>query len=119
MTMKLMTKLTANATRTTTTNPRRAAIARLTASLAALLVLLAAPALALAQEFQKVEGRLADEIPAVPFVGIAYGFIWIAVLGYVLVLGKNLGRINGEVEELRRKIDAAAGPSAAREAQRR
>ena len=60
----------------------------------------------------------ADEIPAVPFVGIAYGFIWIAVLGYVLVLGKNLGRIKGEVEELRRKLDGA-GAGGAREAQRR
>src|SRR5207244_5979990 len=33
--------------------------------------------------FVRVEGKQADEIPAVPFVGIAYGFIWIAVLVYV------------------------------------
>ena len=93
---------------------------RVLAAITALAALLAAPALALAQEFQKVEGRVADEIPAVPFVGIAYGFIWIAVLGYVLVLGRNLGRIKGEVEELRRKLDAAGGGAAgAREAQHR
>jgi len=93
---------------------------RILAAITTLAAVLAVPALALAQEFQKVEGRVADEIPAVPFVGIAYGFIWIAVLGYVLVLGRNLGRIKGEVEELRRKLDAAAGGSAgAREAQHR
>jgi CcmD family protein len=91
---------------------------RILPAIVALAALLAAPAAALAQEFQKVEGRVADEIPAVPFVGIAYGFIWIAVLGYVLVLGKNLGRIKAEVEELRRKLDGA-GAGGAREAQRR
>jgi CcmD family protein len=78
-------------------------------------LVIAAPALALAQEFQKVDGRLADEIPAVPFVGIAYGFIWIAVLGYVVYLARNLGRVKGEIEELRRKLEVAAG--GAREAQ--
>jgi CcmD family protein len=86
----------------------------------ALAALCAAPAIALAQEFQKVEGRVADEIPAVPFVGIAYGFIWIAVLGYVVVLGKNLGHVKDEAAELRRKLDSAAGAAPpAREAQRK
>src|SRR6185295_2072716 len=100
-------------TTTTLTARVRAALA----AVAAALILLAAPAAALAQEFQKVERPLADEIPAVPFVGIAYGFIWIAVLGYVLVLGKNLGHVKGELDELRRKLDGAAG-GGAREAQR-
>jgi len=93
---------------------------RIVLGAAALAALCAAPALALAQEFQKVEGRVADEIPAVPFVGIAYGFIWIAVLGYVVVLGKNLGRVKEEAAELRRKLDSASGGAAAapaREAQ--
>jgi CcmD family protein len=78
-----------------------------TALLAALLAL-GAPAIALGQEFQKVEGRIADEIPAVPFIGYAYGFIWIAVLGYVVYVAKGLGRVNREIEELRRKLDGAA-----------
>jgi CcmD family protein len=81
-------------------------------------LLASAPALALAQEFQKVEGKVADEIPAVPFVGIAYGFIWIAVLGYVIYVGRGLGRVNGELAELRRKLDGAAG-GGAREAERK
>ncbi len=42
--------------------------------------------------FVKVEGKGADEIPAVPFVGLAYGFIWIAILGYVLFVSRGLAR---------------------------
>ena len=57
-------------------------------------LLAAAPARALAQEFVKVEGKLADNVPAVPFVGIAYGVIWLAVLVYVVSVARGLGRVN-------------------------
>ena len=69
-------------------------------------VVLAAPAAALAQEFQKVDEtkKLADNVPAVPFVGIAYGVIWLAVLVYVLAVARGLGRVNSELDELKRKI---------------
>jgi CcmD family protein len=63
----------------------------------------------MAQQYQKVEGPIADNIPAVPFVGIAYGVIWAAVLVYVLVVGRGLGRVNQELGELRRKLDGGAG----------
>jgi hypothetical protein len=69
-----------------------------------------------AQEFQKVEGALRPELPAGPFVGTAYGFIWIAVLVYVLSVARGLARVRRDVEELRRqvrKIDSkidSAGP---------
>jgi CcmD family protein len=78
----------------------------------AVLLVLVAPAIALAQNqgYQKVEGPIADNIPAVPFVGIAYGVIWAAVLVYVLVVARGLGRVNDELRELRRKIDAAGAP---------
>jgi CcmD family protein len=79
-------------------------------SVLALLLVLAAPAVALAQQYQKVEGPIADNIPAVPFVGIAYGVIWAAVLAYVLVVGRGLGRVNEELSELRRKLDGAGTP---------
>jgi CcmD family protein len=69
----------------------------------------AVPALALAQQFEKVQGKVADEVPAGPFVGIAYGFIWIALLGYVLFVAKGLSRVRGELDDLRRKVDAASG----------
>jgi CcmD family protein len=69
----------------------------------------ALPALALAQQFEKVQGKVADEVPAGPFVGIAYGFIWVALLGYVLFVAKGLARVRGELDDLRRKVDAASG----------
>ena len=72
---------------------------------AAVAVVLAAPALALAQEFQKVEGKIADNVPAVPFVGIAYGVIWLAVLIYVISVARGLGRVNADLDQLRRKLD--------------
>jgi len=41
-------------------------------------------------------------------VALAYGFIWLAVFGYVLVVGRKLGRLHAELEELRRRVDRAA-----------
>jgi len=72
-------------------------------------IVLAAPAAALAQEFQKVDEtkKLADNVPAVPFVGIAYGVIWLAVLVYVLAVARGLGRVNSELDELKRKLQSA------------
>ena len=90
--------------------PQRPARAFAVRTLVAAVLVLAAPAIALAQEFQKVEGKVADNIPAVPFVGIAYGVIWGAVLVYVLVVARGLGRVNDELRELRRKLDGAGAP---------
>lgn len=95
------------------------------AAAGALLSLLLPPAMAFGQEFQKVEGRVADEIPAVPFVGYAYGFIWIAVLAYVVYVARGLRQVNTEIDELRRKVegpqvgDGGAATGGAREAGRR
>jgi CcmD family protein len=76
------------------------------------IIAIAAPALALAQEpgFEKVEGPIADNVPAVPFVGIAYGVIWLGVLVYVLVVARGLARVNADLVELRRKLDGAGAP---------
>jgi CcmD family protein len=76
-------------------------------SFLALLAALGAPALALAQEFQKVEGAPKQEVPAVPFVAIAYGFIWIAILVYVFFVARGIANVRGEISELRRKVDSA------------
>ncbi|HXI61035.1 MAG TPA: CcmD family protein [Polyangia bacterium] len=101
-----------------TTAVRKTRMAVAGAAAALFLAVLLSPALAAAQEFQKVEGRLADEIPAVPFVGYAYGFIWVAVLAYVVYVARGLNRVNSEVDELRRKLDGG-GAAATREASRR
>jgi CcmD family protein len=65
---------------------------------------LLAPALAVAQEFQKVTGPLREELPATPFVAAAYGFIWIALLAYVVWLARGLGRVRKDLAELRGRI---------------
>jgi CcmD family protein len=80
------------------------------ASAATTLAVVFLPALAFAQEFEKVSGKAGEEVPAGPFVGIAYGFIWIAILGYVLFVARGLSRVRGEVEDLRRKLDGAGKP---------
>jgi len=77
------------------------------AALTALAVTALLPALALAQEFVKVEGKAGEDVPAGPFVGIAYGFIWIAILAYVVFVARGVGRVRGEIDDLRRKLDAA------------
>lgn len=66
------------------------------------------PVVARAQEFVKVEGAPRQEIPAGPFVAAAYAFIWIAVLGYVVVLARGLARVRKETSELRDKLDRAS-----------
>jgi CcmD family protein len=80
---------------------------RALAALTALATVILLPALAFAQEFVKVDGKLGEEVPAGPFVGIAYGFIWIAILAYVVYVARGVGRVRGEVDELRRKLESA------------
>ena len=46
-------------------------------------------------------------MPAGPFVGIAYGFIWVAILAYVVFVARGVGRVRGELDDVRRKLDAA------------
>ena len=87
----------------TTLNRARRALAALAALAATFLV----PALAAAQEFVKVEGKAGEDVPAGPFVGIAYGFIWIAILAYVVFVARGVARVRGEVDDLRRKLDGA------------
>jgi CcmD family protein len=90
-------------TRTTT------ALRALKATVVLAVAVLAAPTLAFAQEFRKVEGAVRDDVPAGPFVGLAYGFIWVALLAYVVFVARGVARVRGEIEDLRRKVDAAGG----------
>ena len=46
-----------------------------------------------------------ETIPAARLVGIAYGFIWIAILVYVIGVARGLARVRGEMDDLRKKID--------------
>ena len=41
-----------------------------------------------------------EQIPAIPLVATAYGFIWVVLLGYVWTLGRRLRKVEGELAEL-------------------
>jgi CcmD family protein len=41
-----------------------------------------------------------EQIPAMPLLGAAYGFIWIGVFGYVWSLGRRLQRVETEIAQL-------------------
>lgn len=60
---------------------------------------------ATAQEFVKVEDGAREQLPATPFVGVAYGFIWLAILLYVLSVARGVARVNEELADLRRRLD--------------
>lgn len=38
-------------------------------------------------------------------VALAYGFIWLAVFVYVVVVGRRLARLHAEMDEVRRRLD--------------
>jgi CcmD family protein len=40
-------------------------------------------------------------------VALAYGFIWLAVFGYVFQVGRRVGRLDAELEEIRRRLPHA------------
>jgi CcmD family protein len=42
-------------------------------------------------------------------IALAYGFIWVAVLGYVVLVARRLVRLNGDMSELGRRIDRLKG----------
>jgi CcmD family protein len=77
----------------------------LLAAVAAAAALALLPAAALAQVYEKVDMVQRQEIPAGRFVSAAYGFIWIAVLVYVVFIARGLARANREIAELRGKLD--------------
>lgn len=61
--------------------------------------------LAFAQGYQKVPDRDPTTIAANPFLAGAYGFIWVALLVYVVVVARGLHKATSEVKELRRKLE--------------
>jgi CcmD family protein len=46
------------------------------------------------------ESQPGEQIPALPLIAGAYGFIWIALLGYVWSVGRRLQKVEGELAEL-------------------
>ena len=69
-------------------------------------LLLAMPIVAPAQpqppkDFVAVDETLpGEQIPALPLIAGAYGFIWVVLLGYVWSIGRRLQKVEGELNEL-------------------
>ena len=74
------------------------------ATAALLVCLLVVPVMAQPQppkDFVAVdESAPGQEIPALPLIAGAYGFIWIALLGYVWTIGRRLQKVEGELADL-------------------
>lgn len=88
-----------------TTAALKRTVARIATFCAAFLVV-GAPAIA--QTFEKVEGgRVRETIPAGPFLAGAYGFIWAAVIVYVVIIARRLARVQAELEDMRRRVERA------------
>ena len=67
---------------------------------------LMSPAIARAQpqppkDFVPVDETLpGEQIPALPLIAGAYGFIWVVLLGYVWSIGRRLQKVEGELADL-------------------
>ncbi len=77
--------------------------------LAALIAGLAVPSIAAAKagqpqppaDFVPVENAPpGEQIPAMPLLGAAYGFIWVGVFGYVWSLARRLQKVEAEIADL-------------------
>jgi CcmD family protein len=38
------------------------------------------------------------------YLALAYGFIWVAVFGYVVLVGRRVANLDAEIDDLRRRI---------------
>ena len=69
-------------------------------------LLLLGPSIAQAQpqppkDFVAVdESQPGEQIPALPLIAGAYGFIWVVLLGYVWSIGRRLRTVEAELAEL-------------------
>ena len=46
------------------------------------------------------ESRPGEEVPALPLIGAAYGFIWVVLLSYVWSIGRRLQKVEAELSQL-------------------
>jgi CcmD family protein len=47
-----------------------------------------------------------EKLPAAPFLTSAYAFAWLAILAYVWMLWRRLGRVEQDLREARRAVDS-------------
>lgn len=46
------------------------------------------------------ESQPGEQIPALPLIATAYGFIWVVLLGYVWSIGRRLQKVETELADL-------------------
>jgi len=49
-----------------------------------------------------------EQLPAAPLLMSAYAVAWIAIFGYLWSLWQRLGRVERDIMEIRRRVDAGA-----------
>jgi len=60
------------------------------------------------KEFVPVQpGALQESIPAAPLVFIAYGFVWVALAAYIVVLWRRIVNVERELGDLNRRLGSA------------
>ena len=57
------------------------------------------------------ESAPGEQIPALPLIASAYGFIWIVLLGYVWSIGRRLQKVEGELAALETRSPYAKAPA--------
>ena len=81
------------------------------------LLLMAAPALVLAQQtpasqdgFVPVDqlGDVKEELPATPLVAAAYGIAWAAILFYVWSVWRRLNQVERDLRDVNRRLQPGA-----------
>jgi CcmD family protein len=51
-----------------------------------------------------------EQLPAAPLVIAAYAVAWVLVFGYLWTIWQRLGRVERELGEVRRRVEAGARP---------
>lgn len=82
------------------------ALRRVQAIFVALVSLMATSAAWAQQGYEPVPDKDPTTIAANPFLAGAYGFIWVAVVVYLVIVARGLARAKDEVAALRRKLDS-------------
>ena len=60
------------------------------------------------KEFVPVQpGAMQESIPAAPLVFVAYGFVWVALAAYVVVLWRRIAHVERELGDLNRRLSSA------------
>jgi CcmD family protein len=52
-------------------------------------------------------GQMQEPIPAAPLVFIAYGFVWVALAVYIVVLWRRIANVERELGDLNRRLGSA------------